>query len=169
MRRSSLGKQFVLSVVLGVGMAVASCGCFMGLVWLEVTGHWTFALVIVLPLVMGVGAVASGIVLRLMADRSWTPIKGLLATPALYLSIFMFTQDLISDWLAGGLWPLGLMVLAVTWPITCLAFWIGRRVPDPDAGPTCGKCGYNLTGNESGICPECGTPVEAYRPSEASG
>ena len=23
----------------------------------------------------------------------------------------------------------------------------------------CRKCGYDLTGNESGVCPECGTPV----------
>ncbi len=25
---------------------------------------------------------------------------------------------------------------------------------------TCGVCGYNLTGNVSGVCPECGTKVE---------
>lgn len=25
----------------------------------------------------------------------------------------------------------------------------------------CVKCGYNMTGNESGICPECGTPTTA--------
>ncbi len=24
----------------------------------------------------------------------------------------------------------------------------------------CAKCGYNLTGNVSGVCPECGTPIE---------
>jgi predicted RNA-binding Zn-ribbon protein involved in translation (DUF1610 family) len=23
----------------------------------------------------------------------------------------------------------------------------------------CGRCGYNLTGNVSGVCPECGTPI----------
>ncbi len=26
---------------------------------------------------------------------------------------------------------------------------------------SCVKCGYDLTGNESGVCPECGTEVEA--------
>lgn len=26
--------------------------------------------------------------------------------------------------------------------------------------PTCIKCGYNLTGNISGVCPECGTACE---------
>lgn len=30
------------------------------------------------------------------------------------------------------------------------------------AGPNaCGKCGYDLTGNTSGICPECGKPTSA--------
>jgi len=27
--------------------------------------------------------------------------------------------------------------------------------------PTCSRCGYDLTGNTSGICPECGTAVKA--------
>jgi predicted amidophosphoribosyltransferase len=31
-----------------------------------------------------------------------------------------------------------------------------RRIPPGH----CQKCGYDLTGNVSGICPECGTPVE---------
>ena len=28
-------------------------------------------------------------------------------------------------------------------------------------GMLCHSCGYDLTGNESGICPECGTGVPA--------
>lgn len=31
-----------------------------------------------------------------------------------------------------------------------------KRVPRPGH---CPRCGYNLTGNLSGVCPECGTPV----------
>ena len=27
--------------------------------------------------------------------------------------------------------------------------------------PICVPCGYNLTGNESGVCPECGTKIES--------
>jgi len=38
--------------------------------------------------------------------------------------------------------------------------WLSRPV-DPYA---CTTCGYNLTGNVSGICPECGTPIA--QPSE---
>ena len=26
--------------------------------------------------------------------------------------------------------------------------------------PKCRECGYNLTGNVSGVCPECGTEIE---------
>jgi hypothetical protein len=32
----------------------------------------------------------------------------------------------------------------------------------------CAQCGYNLTGNVSGICPECGSPVQAFRAPEHS-
>lgn len=35
--------------------------------------------------------------------------------------------------------------------------------------PHCQKCGYNLTGNVSGVCPECGRPIgrgpESVRPA----
>jgi hypothetical protein len=37
--------------------------------------------------------------------------------------------------------------------------------------PTCAKCTYNLTGNLSGICPECGTPITSpsiCRPADTS-
>ena len=30
--------------------------------------------------------------------------------------------------------------------------------------PVCVPCGYNLTGNESGVCPECGTAMQKSRP-----
>ena len=35
-----------------------------------------------------------------------------------------------------------------------------RRMPT-DGMPHCATCDYNLTGNVSGICPECGTPIPA--------
>jgi predicted amidophosphoribosyltransferase len=38
--------------------------------------------------------------------------------------------------------------------------WLLRRLirPRPVAGQ-CNTCGYNLTANTSGVCPECGTPA----------
>jgi hypothetical protein len=49
-------------------------------------------------------------------------------------------------------WALLLAILPVLWLVLCL---IRRR---PSAGQ-CTLCGYDLTGNTSGVCPECGTPV----------
>jgi len=48
-----------------------------------------------------------------------------------------------------------------------LAFWLTRRdirrrlrtQLTKKGIPICIPCGYNLTGNESGTCPECGTPT----------
>jgi hypothetical protein len=37
--------------------------------------------------------------------------------------------------------------------------WVTRELRK-QAGGFCMKCGYNLTGNESGICSECGTPIK---------
>lgn len=37
---------------------------------------------------------------------------------------------------------------------TCGATF-NAHTPEPTE-PVCGRCGYNLTGNVSGVCPECG-------------
>ena len=38
-------------------------------------------------------------------------------------------------------------------------FWQWRRWKKIVSPSGCTECGYNLTGNTSGTCPECGTPV----------
>jgi hypothetical protein len=45
-----------------------------------------------------------------------------------------------------------------------LPLWWVRTIRHKSKGPGCLVCGYNLTGNTSGVCPECGTPV----PKEAA-
>ncbi len=50
--------------------------------------------------------------------------------------------------------PLWLPFLIVMIP-TALLWWRDRRLPPGH----CQRCGYNLTGNVSGRCPECGDPV----------
>ncbi len=45
------------------------------------------------------------------------------------------------------------------------AIWLIRRYRSrPPRIGFCQKCGYNLTGNFSGICPECGTEIGAKTP-----
>jgi hypothetical protein len=58
----------------------------------------------------------------------------------------------------------------VVFVATCLYIWVAvpNRTPAPGSCPKCGYdmcprcpvCGYNLTGNVSGVCPECGTEVK---------
>ena len=40
-------------------------------------------------------------------------------------------------------------------------FWRWRRWKKLVSPLDCIECGYNLTGNGSGVCPECGTPVQS--------
>jgi hypothetical protein len=47
-----------------------------------------------------------------------------------------------------------LLLLLLVAPPTALFWWLDRRRPG-----LCRECGYNLTGNVSGRCPECGTPT----------
>lgn len=51
--------------------------------------------------------------------------------------------------------PLWLVFTLVAGPTT--AAWIARARPVRD--DECPKCRYNLTGNISGVCPECGTKL----------
>jgi len=50
-------------------------------------------------------------------------------------------------------WP-AVAVVLVVW-----AALVRRHWRAPTAPGACATCGYNLTGNVSGRCPECGTPV----------
>jgi hypothetical protein len=39
------------------------------------------------------------------------------------------------------------------------SIWLARQRRKRKLRGCCAKCGYNLTGNVSGVCPECGTPI----------
>jgi hypothetical protein len=54
--------------------------------------------------------------------------------------------------------PLWMPLFAAVLP-AALLWWTDHRI---QAGH-CRKCGYNLTGNVSGACPECGTPITEER------
>ncbi|MBN1489161.1 MAG: hypothetical protein JXA69_04520 [Phycisphaerae bacterium] len=51
--------------------------------------------------------------------------------------------------------PYWILFLLVAIP-TAVLWWRGRRCIPSDC---CRQCGYNLTGNVSGVCPECGEQI----------
>ncbi len=57
------------------------------------------------------------------------------------------------------LWLCLTFVGGLQWFLVAAFFmWLPRlNTSDPNC---CAKCSYNLTGNVSGVCPECGTPIE---------
>jgi len=55
-----------------------------------------------------------------------------------------------------AIWP---MLVGVALPSVTLFFLIPKRIPPGH----CQTCGYDLTGNVSGRCPECGTPIGGTR------
>lgn len=60
-----------------------------------------------------------------------------------------------------------LTVIALLMPAAVLAFIAARsemRMRNRgrhEEFPTCSRCGYNLTGNRSGLCPECGAKLKS--------
>ena len=75
-----------------------------------------------------------------------------------------FQKPLLTDrliWLPDWLLATALAVLPICWIATTSIGWRRSR------RNRCRTCGYNLTANTSGVCPECGTPVER-KPETAS-
>jgi hypothetical protein len=88
---------------------------------------------------------------------AWLCFLGWLLNPAYTISWRgVFSNDML-------FW--GALMLAVSGGV----MWaVARRPPDYD--PTrCRACGYDLTGNVSGVCPECGSRLDDDQPSAAAG
>ena len=77
---------------------------------------------------------------------SW-PTIGHSIADELGLCLFHFDSTLV----IVPLWPF----IVFTMTIASVLWWHDRRPPRGH----CQACGYDLTGNESGTCPECGTSV----------
>lgn len=67
------------------------------------------------------------------------------------------------EWYQVGntwIWVLPMWMLVVAFALLPSAWAIGRVVRRVQPTPgRCFNCGYNLTGNLSGVCPECGTAI----------
>jgi hypothetical protein len=85
---------------------------------------------------------------QLTLDRPW-PAWGRMRSPAGgVLGASTLSRVTIPIWL----------VFLPAFVLTAFLWWRDRRRFPPGH---CQNCGYNLTGNVSGRCPECGTPIEA--------
>jgi hypothetical protein len=105
-----------------------------------------------------------------------TPAVGRKLKWAFHSSTFSATRPSVLSRMLGGidnhlvgevrcyscqfpLLPLTLAMLGFTY----FLFWQDRFRPKSGH---CRTCNYNLTGNTSGICPECGTPCRSVTPAE---
>ncbi len=74
----------------------------------------------------------------------------------------------------AGLWKGAWAPAIAVALIVALIYWLETRGRRPElqarfsSHPACRKCQYNLTGNLSGICPECGTTIiSGFQPQRA--
>jgi len=175
MRQRSANTQVGVSAVVGVGTAL--CWLVLYCVWLRSaaasSGPSPFQslmlAMILIPSTLWGSAIISGLILRATVHEQRAAFKTLLATPGLYTLVFAIVMAAVGPWRGARIaqyledTALFLVLCAPCWPITYMTFRIGRPEPGSDAPPTCHKRGYNLTGNVSGICPECGTAVGDVR------
>jgi len=101
---------------------------------------------------------------RMWGHYYWFPLgKGYFQVGGKQISLPNLEYGSLVSWNAYlPLWLL-LLVAAVA---TFILFWLDRRRIPPGH---CQTCAYNLTGNVSGRCPECGTAVKHDRAPYSGG
>jgi hypothetical protein len=83
--------------------------------------------------------------------------------PTIVHCVFAWPPPTLLQKLVVGVFPLAGVVLffgAPAFGYLWSKLYVGSVNRGCSADPTCRECGYNLTGNVSGICPECGAEVE---------
>ena len=103
----------------------------------------------------------------LLRDRNLTPstdmICFIVATPLLIpFWLFAAMQKGVAN---VGLTGSAILSFAVLYGMGLAATWLmmfrRERLAERRRRGLCTACGYSLTGNTSGVCPECGTAVKA--------
>lgn len=108
-----------------------------------------------LGILVGITVVVSSICHFLITRYVIASMLAALVSIVLFLWVATIRLGHVDSFIAiafvvGGIYSFG-MALVVGIP-----FLIRRRKPPLGH---CQKCGYDLTGNESGTCPECGTKI----------
>lgn len=81
--------------------------------------------------------------------RGWSIAANLLHRKLWSWQLFLEADAVL---LRGTLWPIELMLFGLT-------LGARMRLRRRRTAESCDSCGYNLTGNVSGCCPECGAAV----------
>lgn len=120
-------------------------------------------------IVAALGAALAALWLAAGLATRWVPV-------VLACAYWALRRSRISDVSAAWVYPC--VEYGIPWVLPGIAglvlglacyFRMVRPLPN-DLVHECSRCRYNLTGNISGTCPECGTPVEAeqdQRPGDA--
>ncbi len=87
--------------------------------------------------------------------RGWE-LYSLSETPGFNWKYQSFTLEVA--WGSATITVVPLWILLLLAAIPTVVLWLRDRRYPPGH---CRKCGYDLTGNVSGICPECGTAIRA--------
>jgi hypothetical protein len=82
--------------------------------------------------------------------------------PILGLLLIAIVIPAVSCVLVAG--PLWLPLLLVALPTAYFLLWYHHRAPG-----SCIRCGYDLTGNTTGVCPECAGTATSPRHGDAIG
>lgn len=166
--RRPIGERAARHVTARVGLALLSISGILFLVGLHSDGHqWPPAslpsLLVALPLIllssMGLLVVGPGIGIRLLATVPFV------LSLAAFLAAFPFHQVKTENDLVSALLGVGGAVFAVivSYPCVVLAAVLAIRRTAGFKGSLCSECGYDLAGNVSGACPECGSRVRVRR------
>jgi hypothetical protein len=104
---------------------------------------------------------AAGLVVGRIGWRRWRHFAVVFAVGFLMFPVTFFAPKCSDRNNPRELFPWLLMV-AIPLPFTLLGAWCGsrphrRRMLKREKQGKCVKCCYDLTGNVSGVCPECGT------------
>jgi hypothetical protein len=150
---ASIAGAAVLGIV-GGGIFVVLYEC-AGRLW----GEQALCCVPFGPPIMGL---AVGFALRRYATRDHVFLKTAVANPGAYIVALWWLRAAWygAEFVSFDISTLALLAffVAVPWAATAWIYVTGDPpMPEPN---TCAKCGYCLIGNESGRCPECGTPIK---------
>lgn len=173
----SQGQQLALAAACGVAAAVAVvCVMLAAFLLARLILHpfpnylGPFPFLVACPALLAVAGAVGGKFVTSRVDASWGLAKCILASPAtcwLAMFIVFFAWDPHVEMASA----IGVTVWCIfpSFYVTSKVFAARGLLSRTRSPGMCAECGYNLTGNVTGICPECGTaiPEEQHR-SESS-